>query len=336
MFKKDLIKDERALAFSIDALLALIIITVIIGVSANALDIVSFKITDYSSEKSLDRITADAADILVNTPGSPDDWEKNNSSLAGITPGLVESDSGNVKTKILSLKKIYRLQNKYKELMEGKIIPKGAKSSLIIYPTNPAWKPMVVMDETSLKDAKKISVVNRTVLCDFTGFFKVYTNILMDSSVKKDLIQNADLCPHCNLVGIKEHQKPDFNLQTEGWSCNHFLVNQNDLNSTDFYLITHPATINDAQAQWIMDRPENMVHDGQSLNSNPVMLNGRISELLGSDGAAVLWLHIFTSGDTSKSFNVYLVGVPKGTPLELVKAENMNPQPCFFVLKVWM
>jgi len=69
-----------------DVLLALIIITMVIGMSADALDIVSFKISDYSSGKSLDRIAIDAADILINTPGTPD-WENSNDTQF-VTPGL--------------------------------------------------------------------------------------------------------------------------------------------------------------------------------------------------------------------------------------------------------
>ena len=63
-------------AFSLDVMMALVIITVIIGVSANAMDMVSYKAQDYSSRFSLERATVDAADILIKSPGSPDEWEK--------------------------------------------------------------------------------------------------------------------------------------------------------------------------------------------------------------------------------------------------------------------
>ena len=45
-------EDDRGQVFSLDVLLSLIIITVIIGVSANAIDLVSFKIANYFSGKS--------------------------------------------------------------------------------------------------------------------------------------------------------------------------------------------------------------------------------------------------------------------------------------------
>lgn len=45
------------MVFSIDLMLALIIITVLLGVSADAMDIVGWKIQDYSYTNSLERIT---------------------------------------------------------------------------------------------------------------------------------------------------------------------------------------------------------------------------------------------------------------------------------------
>lgn len=332
MFKHSLVDNKQGQVFSLDVMFALIIITVILGLSANALDTVGFKITDYSSSKSLDRITVETADILVNTPGSPENWEEKNLSAASVTPGLAEKNSEKGNTKILSIKKIYKLQNKYQELMEGKMIPKGAKSSLIIYPTDPAFETIVIMDGNSLNDEKEVSVANRTVLCDFSSLYSIYSTIIMNKYFEND---NEIFCPHHGIKGIMEHQRPDFNLKTDGWICNNFEVKQKDLMGTDFYLITDP-TVNDNQARWVIDRPENMTDDGQRFTGNPINVNQRISQLLGDDDQALLWLHILTSGDGSKSFNVYIVGVPKGTSLEKIKVEYMNPQPCFFILKVSM
>ena len=61
--------------------------------SADAMDIVGNKIYDYSTENSLDRIANDAADILINTPGSPENWEEIKYGTR-ITPGLAKYEIG--------------------------------------------------------------------------------------------------------------------------------------------------------------------------------------------------------------------------------------------------
>ena len=68
-------KDNKAQIFSLDVMIALIIITVILGISADAMDIVSYRAQDYSSRLSLEKTTTDAADMITKSPGSPDKWE---------------------------------------------------------------------------------------------------------------------------------------------------------------------------------------------------------------------------------------------------------------------
>ncbi len=66
--------------FTIDVMFALFLITVLIGLSANAMDNAGYKILEYSSEQSLQRIAGDTADVLIKTPGTPENWEEGNPS----------------------------------------------------------------------------------------------------------------------------------------------------------------------------------------------------------------------------------------------------------------
>ena len=68
--------DNSGQIFTIDALLALLLLTVLIGVSANTMGIVGDKIIEYSSEQSIQRIAGDTADILIKTPGVPENLGK--------------------------------------------------------------------------------------------------------------------------------------------------------------------------------------------------------------------------------------------------------------------
>lgn len=338
MFKENLsiewlIKDKGAQIFSIDALMAIILITIVIGMSADAVDIAGFKITDYSAGKSLDRIATDAAEILVNTPGSPD-WENSNSTLF-VTPGLAEDNNGSKNTtKTLSVKKIYQLKARYSQLIAN-IIPRGGGSSLIIYPINSTLQPVEVNNETPPQDVSVVAGVNRSVLVNFKDF-KILASINTFNGYLDNTSENsAEICPHYNLDGVVEHQKPTYNSNTPGWNCRHFKITQQDLNTTDFYILTDPI-LNDGSARWVLDRPDNISEAQQNFNAQPVQVNARICEIIGDDKEALLWLHVLSSGDTSKSFNIYLVGVPKGTSPENVKVEYLNPHPCFFVFKIWL
>lgn len=325
---KDFLRENKGQVFTIDALFALILITIVIGMSANALDIVSFKISDYSAGKSLDRIATDAADILIDTPGSSD-WEKSNDTLL-VNPGLAQDDKGSKDTiKILSFAKIAQLKTRYPQLM-SKVIPPGGSSSLMIYPTNSTLKPLVVSNETPPTDVNEVAVVNRTVLVNFRDF-RILTSI-----GGHDGSSYSEICPHYNYKGVTAHGKPDYNNSTPGWNCRYFKITQEDLNTTDFYILTDPYILKDNMARWMLDRPDKMSEEQVIFQSQPVKVNDKLSEMIGDDEEAILWLHILNSGDSSKAFNTYLVGVPMGTPIEEVRIEYLHPYPCSFIFKIWM
>lgn len=304
-----------------DLLFALIIITIAIGLSADALDAVNFKISDYAAGKSLDRIATDTTAILINTPGTPC-WEKSNSTDS-VIPGLAMDNNGSKNTtKILSFAKISQLTINYQQLM-GNVIPPGTNSSLTIYPSKPSLEPLKVGNETPPPDATEVAVVNRTVLVNFADF-----------RILASLISNSypEVCPHNNFTG--GHGRVNHN-STTCWNCRNFKVTQEDLNSTDFYIITDPILLKDNKARWLLDRPDNMSDELGTFQGQPLLVNDKIHVMLGDDEETVLWLHIQTS-DGPLSFNTYLVGVPKGTSSNDVSIEYLHPQTCSFVFKIWM
>ncbi len=324
LYSKHILKENKGQIFSIDTLFALILITIVIGMSADALDIVTFKISDYSAGKSLDRIATDAADILIDTPGSPD-WEKSNTTQF-VTPGLAQDNNGSKNTtKVLSFAKIAQLKTRYPDLM-GNVLPRGGNSSLTIYPMNSSLKPLEVGNWTHDPDVTEVAVVNRTVMVNFRDF-KILTSIGGYSS--------SEICPHNDYKGVSGHGKPDSN-STPGWNCKPFKITQKDLNTTDFYILTHPRALEDNSARWGLDRPDNISEEGETFQAQPILINEKIYTLLDDDDEAVLWLHVLASNESFKSFNIYMVEVPKGTPPEEVRIEYLHPYPCSFILKVWM
>lgn len=317
MDKRCFILDKQGQAFTLDVMLALVIITIIMGISADAVDIASYKATDYSARFSLERVTTDAADMLIKTPGSPDDWESGITNLT--TPGLALIDpTGRVIPNTLSVKKINVLKNNYNSLIYGKVLPQGVNSSLRIYPTNPSLSPIEIMNNSPEK-AVEVAVANRTVVFDFLDVEAVVYN----NTHKKNYSET--ICPNHN------HSQP-----SGKWACQHFNITLSELNSTDFYILTVPANIGDNSPSWIIDRPEKGLDDGngEKFSSTPVNVTGNISNLLGNDTKGVLWFHVRTPGNKDRNFDAYIVSVPKEVPIEHVSF-NLTPEPWFFVLQVW-
>jgi hypothetical protein len=328
---KKLFKDKKGMVFSIDVMMALILVAITIGMSANALDIVNFKITDYSAGKSLDRIAVDSAEILINTPGSSN-WEDSNNTMF-VTPGLAEDNNGSKNsTNTLSIKKISQLKENYYPMMRN-ILPKEGHSSLIIYPTHNNINPIEVNNETPIQSKSDIAVVNRTVLVKFADY-KILTIICNHNWNNSG--NSSEICPHYNLNNITKHFKPVYNNNTPGWSCRYFKITQNDLNTTDFYILTEPALISDNSAKWELDRPDHLNEKLENFGPSPQLINDKIQEIIDGDPETLIWVHVFSSADTVNTFNTYIIGVPKGTSPEKVRIEYLNPQPCFFVLKVWL
>lgn len=337
MFQTQFTEEKRGMVFSIDLMLALIILTVSLGVTADAMDLVGGKMQDYSYTNSLERITLGAADMLIKEPGSPENWEQL-SNLDGVTPGLADIDPGNMKvqSKTLNIMKINRLKENYQKLMMGMVLPEYCRSNIMIYPVDHSVEPISMGDVVVNSSSKDVMVVNRTVLCNFfNASVIVFIDALKYNSSFSEQEFPGEKCHHQGIVGTPDHSKLDYKKCTSGWICYHFGVNQDMLNSTDFYLMTEPVEIEDPSAFWLIDRPENRTEAVNSFTNHPILVNDQIKVFVGNESTAVLWLHVFSCGNPDKAFNTYLAGFPKGTPIEMVKAKSLTPQPCYFVFKVW-
>ncbi|MGB9977813.1 hypothetical protein [Methanobacterium sp.] len=328
MKKRDFKKDNKAQIFSIDVLLALIVITVILGISADAMDMVSYKAQDYSSRLSLERTTADAADMLIKSSGSPDNWEDYGISVNTV-PGLAKKEECLTVPNSLSFVKILKLKGHYNQLMYGSILPYGMNSSMMIYPLDPSLSPIIVMNNTVPESASEVVVANRTVLCDFMHISAVIKiKGYKDQQWQGENKFEGEVCPHM------DHKQHDSKIEDLRWACNHFNVTVGDLNSTDFYMVTDPVYVTDF-ARWGIDRADAQMNCNEKFNNEPISVNDKIASVMGNDTKAVMWFHILAKEDPRDSFDGYIISVPKGMPLNQVKLNYVGPEPCFFVLQVW-
>jgi hypothetical protein len=323
--------EAKGQIFTIDAMLAILIVTVLIGVSADAMDIADNKITEYSSEHSIERIAECAADILIKTPGSPDKWEELN-DYDKVTPGLAvaENDTGKVVENTLNMRKVMCLKEN-PDLM-NKILPPHMNSRLMIYPSDTYFPIIAVHNNSPQGNTADVYLVNRTVLYD-NMFMK--SVIRIKPGISRDVTSEYEyICTHSN--SENQHKRPDFMNKKGGWLCNPFNINSNDIILNDYYMLTDPPVLSDNSAKWIIDKPDNISENFQKFITKPIKLNSRFSELLGDHKNATITLHVYMGGDQEKSFNTYIVSVPRGTSLEYIRLDYMNPMPAFLVLKVWV
>jgi hypothetical protein len=200
----------------------------------------------------------------------------------------------------------------------------------MIYPTNTSLPVIEVISKTPRNG--DVSVVNRTVLYDYK-LIDIYTNIRPDNSHRDE---SEYVCTH-SYMNLYTHKPPDFNNRKSGWLCAAFNIDSEDIKSKDFYILTDPAVIDnsDFHASWILDSPNKITENSQNFTTNPILINSIISELSENRNREIFVLHISMSGDIKKTFNTYIIGVPRGTPARDIRLDNINPQPAFFIMKLW-
>lgn len=315
--------DQKGFIFSLDVYLSLIIIILILGISADAMDTAGNRIDDFCTEQSYQRITSDACDILIKTSGSPEHWEEMR-SFAGVSPGLAETNESSGTNK-LSSEKLKVLQ-KNPELID-KLIPEGFKCSVSIYPFDPSLPTVSVVNQTPNFNTE-VYLANRTVVYSYNSYI-VYSTINIEQNLDGNL--NHYNCPH-SINKHHNHEFPDFRNNKPGWVCEVFKIAPEILNSTDFYLMTDPPHILDKKALWMIDTPDDLTDNVERFDDHPVDITHRIRDI---DDMGVLVFHTYTSAEHEKPFKVYVVGVPTGTPLDSVKINYLGLKSGYFILKIW-
>lgn len=112
--------NNKAQLFTLDLLLALVPLTIVLGMSANAMSGVVTQIQEYIYFYSMQRQVGDAADVLIKTPGVPPNWNttnppttaglaKYNESENRIYPHILDSE----KVRTLDISSIQQLLKGY-------------------------------------------------------------------------------------------------------------------------------------------------------------------------------------------------------------------------------
>jgi hypothetical protein len=129
------LEDRKGQLLTLDLLLALVPLTIFLGISASALGGVVHQIQEYSFFYSMQRQTADAADVLVKTPGVPQDWNATNPPTV---PGLAVYSCNRASPNFLEYDKLTALD----ETMISQLVSNG---------TNVYFEAVDLLTNTTIK-----------------------------------------------------------------------------------------------------------------------------------------------------------------------------------------
>lgn len=148
--------------FSTDFLLSLIIVTMILGISAELMDVQETRLDEKFREAYFRERNAAAVDILINTPGDPVNWEKLPSGTCRY-PGIAVPG----KRGVISYEKLMKLRSK-PELLERAF--RGFHVRIVLRPLNDRINPIIIGSELK---GNEIYVFRRTVNCNFLSDYVI-------------------------------------------------------------------------------------------------------------------------------------------------------------------
>lgn len=164
--------DSKGIIFTTDLLLALVIVTVAIGLASSQFENLNYQIQDFTGRQSLEKTVNDAADYLVKSSGNPNNWETQKPIPSNSLPGLaILNGNGYAQSQLVSGDKMAAL-NDTPSLIANLVNP-GGNSGIVNYNLavtliNSDGSSGATMfnksssNYLSLSSAKEVAVANRT------------------------------------------------------------------------------------------------------------------------------------------------------------------------------
>lgn len=326
--------NSRGQIFTLDMLFALILVTLIIGFSGQALEQMTSKAVGYSASFSLERTANDAADVLVKTVGIPYNWEENVGTLE--TLGLTEMDefTGKPLQNDLNFWKLAQLEtlcmstnwnpskpdvNAAMEFFGGssnfEIRAINENSGYVLWDFWPGWDN----GSSGVENSLEVVVVRRGVTVKY-------------GAIRSDTGQ---------IFGHKGGGNPG---KPEDWGPFWFTINPGELKAYDFYIIaTTSDSVNITSVDMWVDQPEQGNSDYHYTPSSqgtektfPNVQGGLQVDLQGRlyEGLNYIWLKTVSKPGTW--VDVRIVLVPHGAPPQGFNlASIQSGVPFVLELKLW-
>jgi len=214
--------------FTTDVLLALIIVTIVLGIITDQMEIFSYKMEDFAGRQSLERNVTDAADYLVKSPGEPEHWERQSPPSSDALPGLAVIDRGRPVPNFLFNKKIAVLKSNPKLL---KNLVHTDNYYLIITRANDS-STIVEIGNPPPQNAKEVAVANRS--CMLVPGEVIFNMIDLMHINPANPGENAFLW--YSKAGVPNIYVGPGNVTTSSNPNSSFYVTRDDLELYDYYL----------------------------------------------------------------------------------------------------
>lgn len=295
--KIKIIKDNKAIIYSIDILITILILTVIIALIFNMISLSKDKITDNIDINKQEILTREVLDNLIKTEGTPQNWDKINYQNSFI-PGLNINEKN--KMSLLSFSKIKALYQNYDSLINVNILNGELKSQLIIIPLNDNLESISMGDNPNI-EGPNVVIVNRSVRIDYLSEYSIL-NLSTNNT-------NNYICPESH---------------DDNWICNSFNTYY-DLNQYDYYLLTSNNKFQYKLTNGINSTPL------KSSSNRCVKLNNDIQSLNENKNSPII-IHILKNNNPLEA---KVVAVDKNTDKSYLKYDYFKSQDAYIVFKTW-
>ncbi|KAF5078413.1 hypothetical protein DSECCO2_140880 [anaerobic digester metagenome] len=293
-------RDSRGYAFSLDLLLALIPITIVLGMVAGDVDNMMYQVQDTVFRGSMDRVAFDTMNTLLETSGTPTNWEETgNPSVAGLaiydpSDGPLEGTIDTNKLPSLTQGDVQNLiGDDYDFFMKVTYLKDGTLvKSLGTY--NSGADDIVRVERVAIYSNLKI-VSQAKDLIRYTGTPRVYSNPPDPFQTSKYYLQTYD---YYVLLVNRGYSSVEVNINNERVFDPNDIRGSQDEYATLVKLIDPKALYNETELQ-----------------NNTVDVRG--------------------TSTPGSSLDVYIVQVVKGTPKEDVNLDSVVPQKVKFELYIW-
>jgi hypothetical protein len=294
--------DQRGFAISLDLLLALIPITLVIGFVASDMDNLLFQMEDTVFRSSMDRAAGDAMSTLLETSGTPSDWEINGNTnivgLAQLDPSTNTSEQGTIDPLKLAALNTTQVQQ---------LVGSQYGFYFNVSTINKSGTPVSLktLGDSSFGNAKDVVRVQRVAQ---TSQFKVVSSL-----VGQILYQG----------GSRSFSIPNFQTSyNSNQTYDYWILITNNIGFTN-------ATVN------INNNPVNFnstnITTAAIINSNFLAIN---STNQGQYNNNIVTLN--ATGSFPSSMNIYIVQAPKNMAPGAITSSSVVPKPSNIILYLWL
>ncbi len=308
-------RDSRGYALSLDLLLALIPLTILLGVVAADMDNMFYQMEDTVFRGSTERVAADTLDTLLETSGDPYNWEQSNTTPPVVGLARYDLTKQMPIQNVLSPYKVGAVKSSQIQNMLGNEYGYFFTMSYKQTGTNvkniSSTPTITSADSITAEDVVRIE---RTVL--YSEFEIVSEGINIRATGKSNPVSSP---PNVFMTNVAYNEAFDYWIYLESVGPTTVTSGWVTINGFD---VVYPTDFRSGEVLVVKQIP--IVDD----KGNLILKNE--SNLL--PNSVVLMIE----GSPTDKMNVYIIQVPKGTPESAVNPEGGNRQPCRVEFFVWL